>query len=263
MNKKILTGIITLILVLDYPLWGQVKTLKKEEDKIQKARTVVSEWVKTRQIISKEKNDWTEKKSSIIYMIELLKNEIEALDIQIEESKEEATQADIKRVELEDEEAALRNASRVVDAVVADYEVKVQSIAKTLPDPLKEKLEPLLDQIPENPKKTRLSAGERMAIVIGTLNEIDKFNNSLTVISELRDMPDGVTTSEVKTIYIGLAQAYYVDSKAKIAGIGTPSEDGWVWEENTDLAASISRSIAIYENIIKPAEFVDLPVSIK
>ena len=102
-----------------------------------------------------------------------------------------------------------------------------------------------------------------MAIVIGTLNEIDKFNNSLTVISELRDMPDGVTTSEVKTIYIGLAQAYYVDSKAKIAGIGTPSEDGWVWEENTDLAASISRSIAIYENIIKPAEFVDLPVSIK
>ena len=263
MNKKILTGIITLILVLAYPLWGQVKPLKKEEDKIQKARTVVSEWVKTRQIISKEKNDWTEKKSSIIYMIELLKNEIEALDIQIEESKEEATQADIKRVELEDEEAAVRNASRVVDAVVPDYEVKGQSIAKTLPDPLKEKLEPLLDQIPENPKKTRLSAGERMAIVIGTLNEIDKFNNSLTVISELRDMPDGVTTSEVKTIYIGLAQAYYVDSKAKIAGIGTPSEDGWVWEENTDLAASISRSIAIYENIIKPAEFVDLPVSIK
>ncbi len=263
MNKKILAGITTLILAMVCSLGGQITPLKKEEDKIQKARTLVSEWVKTRQIISKEENDWREKKSAIVYMIDLLKNEIDALDIQIEESEAEATHADVKRVELEDEEAALRSASRVVDGVVADYENKIQVIAKTLPDPLKDKLEPLLDQIPENPKKTRLSAGERMAIVIGTLNEIDKFNNSLTVISELREMPDGVTTSEVKTIYIGLAQAYYVDSKAKIAGIGAPSEEGWVWEENTDLAASISRSIAIYENIIKPAEFVDLPISIK
>jgi len=263
MNKKILAGITTLILVLVCSLGGQVSPLKKEEDHIQKARTVVSEWVKTRQIISKEENDWREKKNTIVYMTELLKNEIEALDVQIEESEAEGTQADVKRVEFEDEEAALRSASRVVDAVVADYEVKIQSIANTLPDPLKDKLEPLLDQIPENPKKTRLSAGERMAIVIGTLNEIDKFNNSLTVISELREMPDGVTTSEVKTIYIGLAQAYYVDSKARIAGVGSPTENGWEWEENTELAASISRAIAIYENIIKPAVFVDLPVSIK
>ncbi len=262
MNIKLLAGISSLGLMLVCTIGAQVSPIKKSEDKIEKARTIVGEWVTTRQIISKEDNDWREKKSVMTYMIELLKNEIEALNIQIEESEEEATEADRARVELEDEEAELRSASKVVDNVVTKYEEKVKAIAKSLPDPLQNKLEPLLNQIPENPRKTRLSAGERMAVIIGTLNEIDKFNNSINLFGELREMPTGETT-EVKTIYIGLAQGYYVDSNAKYSGVGVPSPEGWQWEENNDLAAGISRSIAIYENTIPAEVFINLPVTIK
>ena len=85
--------------------------------------------------------------------------------------------------------------------------------------------------------------------------------------SDLREMrPDEsgvVKTLEVKTLYLGLGQAFFVDKKGQYAGVGKPSPEGWQWESNNDLASSISSAIAIYEGIKPPDNFIELPIVIE
>ena len=72
----------------------------------------------------------------------------------------------------------------------------------------------------------------------------------------------GGSTAEVKALYIGLGQAYYVTPTGDAAGVGQPTPDGWKWTPANDLAPEISRAIAILQNEEVPA-FVPLPVTIE
>ena len=237
---------------------GLAQTTSK---KIEDTRSVIEQWVKTRQLISQEEYGWRGEKELITYKIELLKTEIDALETQIEESEEMVTTAERKRDELKTEEDLLRAASKVVGNDVRKFEEWIQKLSNAFPDPLKSRIGQFLNQIPKDPKNTKVSDGERMAIIIGVLNEVDKFNGGVTVVSELRDIDSGETV-EVKTIYLGLAQAYYVDGKQENAAIGKPGPDGWTWQPRNESARDIYMAIAMYENIVKPATFVNLPVTI-
>jgi hypothetical protein len=44
-----------------------------------------------------------------------------------------------------------------------------------------------------------------------------------------------------------------------VAGIGTPSPEGWVWKPANEAARAIADAVAILENE-KVAEFVRLPI---
>jgi hypothetical protein len=102
--------------------------------------------------------------------------------------------------------------------------------------------------------------GQRMAIVVAILNEIDKFNNTVTVEKEMRDV-NGKPT-EVKTMYLGLAQAFYAYKSGMFAGVGKPAEGEWKWEEKNDMAQQISQAIAVADASLKPPVFSNLPLSV-
>ena len=258
MKKSAYARVFVLGLTVALPLqgWGQTSA-----EKVEATRTVIEEWVKTRQLISQEDSEWRTQKELITYKIDLLKTEIEALDTQISESEEMVTTAEVKREELRIDEERLRTAAKVVGDDVRKYEEWILNLSKFFPDPLSHKVSQFLKQIPKDAKRTKVSDGERMAIIIGVLNEVDKFNSSVTVVSELREIGSGETV-EVKTMYLGLAQAYYVDGKEKNAAIGRPSSGGWDWQTANESAHNIHQAIAMYENIVKPATFVELPVTI-
>ena len=76
--------------------------------------------------------------------------------------------------------------------------------------------------------------------MLGILNEVNKANSEMTVVYEVRALPDG-TNAEVQCIYVGLAQAYYISPRGE-AGIGRPSEDGWKWAPAPEAAAMAARS---------------------
>jgi hypothetical protein len=83
----------------------------------------------------------------------------------------------------------------------------------------------------------------------------------MTVASEVRSLPDG-TSAVVTALYVGLGHAYYVGVEGRIAGVGTPSPDGWVWRPANDAAPAIAEAIAILSNE-KPAGFVRLPLRVE
>ena len=114
--------------------------------------------------------------------------------------------------------------------------------------------------MPADPATTRVSAAERFQNVLVILNGVNKANQEITVSYEVQTLADG-RPSEVKAIYVGLAQAYYVSASGG-AGIGRPTADGWKWESSQLIGGDVLMALEILEGKHTPA-FVPLPVRIQ
>ena len=64
----------------------------------------------------------------------------------------------------------------------------------------------------------------------------------------------------MKTLYYGLAGAYFTNDSGNYAGTGIPGNDGWKWTENAAISGNIIDLIKTYEGA-REATFVRLPVS--
>ena len=105
-----------------------------------------------------------------------------------------------------------------------------------------------------------MSAAEQLQVVVGILNELDKFNTAVSIFSEKRKNPQGEEVA-VETVYVGLGAAYFVNDAGDFAGLGTPGPSGWNWTTRPEIASSVREVIRIYRNE-RPARFVTLPVTI-
>jgi hypothetical protein len=261
MMKSLSLATVLAVLVLGTPLLAQSDGGGSAADQLRSTRDTLSRWVETQQIISKEKKEWQLGKEVLEQRISLIENEIATLEERTAETEKNITDADIKRQELLDENVELKAASTSLEGSIAQLEAKTLRLMGSLPRPILDRIEPLSQRIPRDPADTELSLSQRFQNVIGVLNEVNKFNRDITVTTELREMPNGIT-SEVQTIYFGLGQAYYVNAAGDSAGIGHPSADGWAWSEANHLAGRVTEAIAILKNEREPA-YVPLPVEIR
>jgi hypothetical protein len=228
---------------------------------VDKTRAVLEKWVETRRIISQEKHDFELAREMLSERIELVGREIESLRAKISKTRESLTETDKKQAELLEENEKLKETSASLSGITIDLEVKTNELLKRLPDPIRERVKPLTQRMPKNPKETKLSLSERFQNIVGILNEVYKFNREVTVTSEVRKLPDG-TSVEVTVLYIGIGQAYYVNGKGDVAGRGTVSAEGWVWTPANESAVKIAKAIAIFKNETTAA-FVQLPIEIQ
>ena len=143
-----------------------------------------------------------------------------------------------------------------------NMEAKIRELVASFPKTLNDRIEQLVKRMPsaEKARTTRAALGERVQNIVGILQEVEKFNKQITVVTELKSLESG-EMAQVKTVYIGLGQGYFVDDNAQYAGVIRPSPDGWQEEVRNDLASEIRDVVRIYENE-KLAEFVPLPVEI-
>lgn len=223
-------------------------------------RDVLDKWVETRQIISEERANWRLEKSILGDTVMLLKSELERLNASMEELESSATAADEERATLTEEKEALNAASEVIIEKLAGLETALKRIITTLPEPLVTKLKPLIRRIPEDPGDTKLSLGERVQNLVGILSQTDKFNSTITMTSESREIEGGKIV-EVRTLYWGLAMAYYVDQSGTYGGIGYPSAEGWEWPRAEGAGPDIKRLLDVYEGS-EEIQFVTVPAKI-
>jgi len=227
---------------------------------LEETRLKMGKWIETQQIISKERNDWQQGKEILVGRIDLVKKEIATLEEKIQQTETGISESSKKKEELAVENDQLKAAVAQLTDAVAGMEGEVRRLAKSLPEPIQTKLQPLLQRIPEDAAKVRVSASERFQNVLGILNEVNKANTEITVNYEVRTLADG-KPSEVKVVYVGLAQAYYVSARGE-AGIGRPSADGWKWEPSKAVADDVLVTLEILEGKHSPA-FVPLPVKLQ
>ena len=233
----------------------------KKKMSIEETRMALEKWVKAKDLISKEKRDFELKKEILNERIDLVQHEINSLHGKISGAEDSIAEADKRRQDMLEENTKLKQASASLEGTLLDLEKRAQGLLKRLPDPIRQRVKPLSQRLPENPDETKLSISERFQNVVGILNEVDKFNREITVTSEVRDLPDG-SSVEVAAVYIGIGQAYYASANGSVAGTGTATDEGWVWKQNNEVAPKIADAIAILKNE-KVASFVSLPVEIQ
>lgn len=227
---------------------------------LESTRNVLDQWVQTKQIISKEQSDWRLEQSILADTQTLLNSQLERLDTSLEDLKNTATAADEDRSQLTAQKEAIAEASAVVEVHIAELETQMKRVVKTLPTPLVEKIKPLIRRLPDDSNDTKLSLGERVQNIVGILSQTDKFNTTITQTSESREL-DGGKVIEVRTLYWGLAMAYYVDAAGEYAGIGYPGKDGWEWPQIDGAGPQIKKLLDVYEGS-EEIQFVDVPARI-
>ena len=227
---------------------------------LEETRITLDKWIETQQIISKERKDWQQGKEILQGRLELVKNEIALLQGKIEEAKAGVENTGRKRSALNAQVEHLAEAGATMTAAVTRIEGELRPIHRSLPEPVRARLDPLVRRIPEDPATTKVTAAERFQNVLGILNEVNKANHSISVHYEVRELAGG-KPSEVQAIYVGLAQAYYVSGGGE-AGIGRPGPDGWTWEPSKSIAHDVSRSLEILQGKQSPA-FVALPMRLQ
>lgn len=227
---------------------------------LEEARVTLDKWLETQQIISRERKDWQQGKEILTGRLELVKKEQGALEESIAKAKSSVTESDKTRDELLARQAQLQAAQAQLATAVTALEGQVRKLLKSVPEPLRVKLEPLRQRIPEDPASTKISAAERFQNVLGILNEVNAANNDVTVSYEVHNLADG-KPAEVKVLYIGLAQAFYVSSGGE-AGIGRVTAEGWTWEPSKTIAKDVLAALEIHDGKQSPV-FVPLPVNLQ
>jgi FtsZ-binding cell division protein ZapB len=230
-------------------------------DSIDSARLTIEKWVETQRVISKEKQDWELGREMLNERIKLLQNEITSLKEKISQAEQNISDADVKRMELVEENDKLKETGQTLTYIVTKLETRTIALEKRLPSPILERIKPLSQLLPENPSETKLSLAQRFQNIIGILNEVNKFNSEITPTSEVRTLAGG-NSAEVTALYIGLGQAYYIGANGTAAGVGRPSENGWNWEPANDSSDVIGDVVDILKNE-KVAGFVPLPVKVQ
>ena len=227
---------------------------------LEKTRLTMDKWIEAQQIISRERKDWQQGKEILLGRLELVKKEVATLDEKTKQAESSVAEANKKRSDLLAENDLHKAAGEQLTGAVISMESEVRRMFKQLPEPIRTKLQPLYQRIPEDPYKTRVAAAERFQNVLGILNELNKANNEITVSYEVHNLANG-KPSEVKTMYVGLAQAYYVSASGE-AGIGRPAADGWKWEPSKDVASEVVMVLEILDGKHSPA-FVQVPVKLQ
>ena len=239
---------------------GAIACLAQGPSTLDETRVTMDKWIETQQIISKERKDWEQGKEILQGRLELVKNEIALLQGKIQEAQTGVAEASRKKEELVAEDARLLETGAKLAEVVTRTEAELQPLCRALPEPVRTRLEVLIQRIPEDPATTRVTTAERFQNVLGILNELNKANHEISVSYEVRELAGG-KPSEVQVIYVGLAQAYYVSGGGE-AGIGRPGADGWKWEPSQSIAHDVGMALEILQGKQSPA-FVPLPVSLQ
>lgn len=231
-----------------------------DKQTLDEARLTLGKWIETEQIISRERKEWQQANEVLVGRLDLLRREISTLEEHMSQANAAAAESQRKRDELAADNDELKAVSAQLNEAVAAMEADVRRLYKTLPPLLQTRLEPLWLRVPEDAAASRVSTAERFQNVLGILNEVNKANNEITINYEIQPLAGG-KSAEVKAMYVGLAQAYFVSGSGH-AGVGRPSENGWTWQPADNIAHEISKAIEILDGKQSPA-FVPLPAKLQ
>lgn len=230
------------------------------ESPLEETVNTLDKWVETERLISETKAEWEADKSSMENLISIYTQEIDTLSELIEAAEKDTSAAETRRSELTEQDKSIKEFEAQVEEGLMAAEKAIKGLQPLLPPPLQEELGPLFSTIPDDPKASKLSLGQRVQPIVAILTQVQKFNQVVTVVEGFREFEAGRTVQTEK-IYFGLGAAYYVDQANEHAGYGVLGPDGWEWQDNDELITAVRNFIDIYRGT-QQAKYVELPVSV-
>lgn len=235
-------------------------TAMASQSAVSQTRDTLKQWVEAEQVLSQEAVQWRQERSLLKDLVSVLDKEIAILKETIAENASGLTSADEQRAALVEKREHMRKQREWIARFLSRAEAQAFALRRNLPEPLLEKLAPLYNRMPEHAEPTALGIAERMQAVLGIFDAVRTFDQKFSVHQEIREQADG-SLQEVTTLYVGLAQAFYVSGDD--AGVGYPSSTGWIWESNKDLSDRIHKAIAMLKGTSYEIDYLPLPLSIQ
>lgn len=227
-----------------------------DEVKIIELREAISKLVDVQTLESKERNDWVAKKASFGALLELHQRELKLLDEELAKAGKTAPAHETQTADLESEIQALKQARQLTAEAIARNLPRLSTLAQQFPKPLLVDVEADLASLkahgPQDEPRDALQS------MLAVLAKAEQFNRRFTRSTEVQD------GSEVQVLYLGLAQAYYMDRKADgkgKAGVGRPSAEGWTWKSQAEIREALQAAFEIMDKKRQPAT-VTLPLTL-
>lgn len=225
------------------------------------ARALLQKWAETERLIATERREWEQGKALLEGRITLVQQSIQDMKKKIAEAETKLADAKKRAAEVELEKAQAKEASDSLIAAAAELEKGVRAVVARVPPAVQEKVKLLADRIPkEGADVKNISAAERYQNVLGILNELNKSNLEIASLPEIHEVGSG-RKAEVKTVYVGLGQAYFVNAAGDIGGVGVPGTDGWIWKTDPSIAKHMIEVVEVMKKTVSP-KLVELPATI-
>jgi hypothetical protein len=234
--------------------------LAQDADPSLAVKDALTKWMETQRIISQEQANAKSSKLALQGRIALIQGELDEFSGKVAKSSEDISKEETRKSNLQKDLESAKLAPKILQDAISTLETEIMKLKQTLPGPVLEKTKALYDRVPTDPKNTKVSLAERYQNILGILNEADKANNELMLVSEVRQLPDTKPT-EVETLYVGLAQAYFVNAERTLAGSGRPVNGSWVWTRDDRLSSEVAAILAVMAAKGKP-KFVQLPAQL-
>ncbi len=235
-----------------------------DESPLDQTRTILDEYQKVQRDIAAEKERLATVKQMLEDRIELLQGRIELIEQRTAEKRDEMAQKKQELSEHKQEHEKLLEAIETLEPNINLLEKRVVGLLARMPrfvreDPIISRLSEL---IPEDPDKTQQSIGARYQNAIAIISQLNRLNQKIHANEEMRDIPGRENRLKVTVLYLGISYAYYVDSQGKVAGVGMPGPEEWVWQAKNDIAGQVLLAVKMYHND-EEARYVQLPVQIQ
>ena len=222
-------------------------------------RAVVKQWIEAEKTLSSEAVAWKQEQILMKDLVDVLKQDINTLNEEMAESQERFDDSGKQRDELLSRSDKDQKQQKLVKDFLNILEPRLLALRPQLPEPLKNPLAAMYQRVPIAGEETTLGIAERTQTVLAIITTIRAFDNTLTVARELRELGGG-GKQEVTTLYVGLAQAFYVS--ADDAGYGVPRKDGWAWTSQPQLEKTLRRTNDMVEGTTHEVDYVTLPLNI-
>ena len=155
-------------------------------DAVGGVRTTLEKWVETRQLISRSQADWQTDKDMLDQTVALYERELKSIDEQMAKVSTNNTQVAKEMAEAQALQESSGAGLERVRAFATGFEARLKGVLPRWPAPLQDILKPLMLRMPADPANTKMLAAERVQVIVGVLNELDKFNNAVNVFNEKR-----------------------------------------------------------------------------
>jgi hypothetical protein len=218
----------------------------------------LEQWVQAKQLISRESSDWEEGKATMLQLKEARKLEIAQLQEFAEAANQRIAEIEEKRALFQADEKDLKTWRSSLEGHIAAQETQLAKLIPRFPPPLREKVEESLLRLESPDPQSPLQNRTRDILLV--LQAYLDFQNTLTLDSEVREI-DG-KKHQVDILYLGMSQAWYVDSSGSYSGYGRPGAAGWVWTDEPAIAERVRSAIEIQRRRESPA-YVELPIGTK
>jgi hypothetical protein len=230
-------------------------------DRMDQTRALLKKWAETERMMAAERREWEQGKSLLEARIALVEQSIEETNRKIREATEQLEQARKESAQVENEIMQARSSTDALRGVAADLESGLRALLERVPPSVQQKVKVLADRMPKAGSDAKaITAAERYQNVLGIINELNKSNLEIASQPEIHDVGQG-RKAEVKVIYVGLGQGYFVNEAGDIGGHGVPGPKGWQWLTDPGLAPKAIEVIEVMKKSVSP-KLVELPASI-